>query len=86
MSLDLLHRRLVVAMGLVALTAFAGGAGFEPLSTLLAALALALALVWQPGSGASLRLERFCYSSCAQKPSDRSRSPTTPVCTTSPSH
>ena len=59
MSLDLLHRRLVVAMGLVALTAFAGGAGFEPLSTLLAALALALAFVWQPGFGVSLRLERF---------------------------
>ena len=36
MSLDLLHRRLVVGMGFVALTAFAGGAGFEPISTALA--------------------------------------------------
>ncbi len=59
MSLDLLHRRLVVGMGLVALAAFAGGAGFEPISTALAALALTLAFVWQPDSGISLRLERF---------------------------
>ena len=59
MSLDLLHRRLVVGMGLVALAAFAGGAGFEPISTALAAFALILAFVWQPDSGISLRLERF---------------------------
>ena len=59
MSLDLMHRRLVVGMGLVALAAFAGGAGFEPISTALAALALTLAFVWQPDSGLSLRLERF---------------------------
>ena len=59
MSLDLLHRRLVVGMGLVALAAFAGGAGFEPISTVLATVALTLAFVWQPGSGVSLRLERF---------------------------
>ena len=59
MSLALLHRRLVVGMGLVALTAFAGGADFEPISTVLAALALILAFVWQPDSGVSLRLERF---------------------------
>ena len=59
MSLDLLHRRLVVGMGCVALTAFAGGAGFQPISTALAALALALAFVWQPDSDLSLRLERF---------------------------
>ena len=58
MSLDLLHRRLVVGMALVALAAFAGGAGFEPISTVLAALALTLALVWQPDSAVSLRLER----------------------------
>ena len=58
MSLELLHRRLVVGMGLVALGAFAGGAGFEPISTVLAALALTLALVWQPDSAVSLRLER----------------------------
>ena len=59
MSLDLMHRRLIVGMGFVALAAFAGGAGFEPISTALAALALTLAFVWQPDSGLSLRLERF---------------------------
>jgi transglutaminase-like putative cysteine protease len=59
MSLDLLHRRLVVGMGFVALAGFAGGAGFEPVSTLLAALALTVAFVWQPDSGLSMRLERF---------------------------
>ena len=59
MSLDLMHRRLVVGMALVALAAFAGGAGFEPISTVLAALALTLAFVWQPDSGLSVRLERF---------------------------
>ena len=59
MSLDLLHRRLVVSMGLVALAGFAGGAGFEPVSTSLAALALILAFVWQPGSELSARLEHF---------------------------
>ena len=59
MSLDLMHRRLVVGMGFVALAAFAGGAGFEPISTALAALALTLAFVWQPHSSLSLRLERF---------------------------
>ena len=59
MSLDLLHRRLVVGMALVALAAFAGGAGFEPISTAFAALALTLAFVWQPDSGLSVRLERF---------------------------
>ena len=54
-----MHRRLVVGMALVALAAFAGGAGFEPISTVLAALALTLAFVWQPDSGLSVRLERF---------------------------
>lgn len=58
MSLELLHRRLVVGMGLVALAAFAGGAGFEPISMILAALTLTLALFWQPNSTVSLRLER----------------------------
>jgi len=54
-----MHRRLVVGMAFVALAAFAGGAGFEPISTALAALALTLAFVWQPDSDLSLRLERF---------------------------
>ncbi len=59
MSLDLLHRRLVVGMGMVSLAAFAGGAGFEPVSAILAAVALILAFVWQPGTELSVRLERF---------------------------
>ena len=59
MSLELLHRRLVVGMGLVALVAFAGGAGFEPLSAILAGIALCIALVWHPDRELSLRLEHF---------------------------
>ena len=35
MSLALLHRRLTVLMGLCGLAAFAGGAGFEPVSAIL---------------------------------------------------
>lgn len=59
MSIDVLHRRLAAGMGLVALIAFAGGAGLEPFSAVLAAVALILAFVWQPDSGLSTRLERF---------------------------
>ena len=59
MRLELLHRRLVVGMGLLALVAFAGGAGFEPTSAILAGVALVLALVWQPDDDLSLRLEQF---------------------------
>ena len=59
MRLQLLHRRLVVGMGIVALLAFAGGAGFEPTSAVLAAIALILAFVWQPDHELSLRLEQF---------------------------
>jgi len=59
MRLELLHRRLVVGMGLVALVAFAGGAGFEPTSAILAGIALGLAFVWQPDQDLSLRLEQF---------------------------
>ena len=58
MSLDLLHRRLTVLMGLAGLVAFAGGAGFEPISTLLGAIALGTAFVWQPDEELSARLER----------------------------
>lgn len=54
-----LHRRLAVVMGLAALLAFAGGAGFEPLSTLLAGTALVTALFWQPSPELSSRLERI---------------------------
>ena len=59
MSLELLHRRMVVGMGLVALVAFAGGTGFEPLSAILAGIALCLAFFWQPDHDLSLRLEQF---------------------------
>ena len=58
MSLRLLHRRLAVMMGLAGLVAFAGGAGFEPLSTLLAALGLGTALFWHPDPELSARMER----------------------------
>ena len=59
MSLRLLHRRLAVIMGLIALVAFAGGAGFEPVSALLATLALGTALFWHPDPDLSARMERI---------------------------
>jgi len=58
MSLRLLHRRLAILMGLTGLVAFAAGAGFEPLSALLAAVALTVALFWQPEPELSRKLER----------------------------
>jgi protein-glutamine gamma-glutamyltransferase len=58
MNLQRLHRRMAVSMGIAALVAFAGGAGFEPISASLAALALLLALFWQPDRGLSLKLEQ----------------------------
>ena len=58
MSLRLLHRRLAVSMGLTGLLAFAGGAGFEPISAALAALALATALFWHPDRDLSARMEK----------------------------
>jgi transglutaminase-like putative cysteine protease len=58
-SLSLLHRRLTVLMGLCGLIAFAGGAGFEPISTLLATAALLTAFFWQPDEALSARLERI---------------------------
>lgn len=58
MNLRRLHRRLAVLMGLAGLLAFAGGAGFEPVSTLLAGTALVTALFWSPSSELSSRLER----------------------------
>jgi transglutaminase-like putative cysteine protease len=45
-------------MGLAALIAFAGGAGFEPMSAALAAVVLVASLFWQPDSDLSARLER----------------------------
>lgn len=59
MNLRLVHRRLTVLMGLAGLVAFAGGAGFEPFSAVLATVALIVALFWQPEPGLSLRLERL---------------------------
>jgi transglutaminase-like putative cysteine protease len=58
MNLSLLHRRLTVLMGVAGLVAFAGGAGFEPVSALLATLALGVAFFWQPDEELSDRLER----------------------------
>ncbi len=58
MNLRLLHRRLAVMMGLAGLVAFAGGAGFEPVSTVLAGAALLGALFWHPPPKLSARLER----------------------------
>ena len=46
MNLRLLHRRLAVLMGLAGLVAFAGGAGFEPISALLATAALGTCLLY----------------------------------------
>lgn len=58
MNLRLLHRRLAVLMSLAGLAAFAGGAGVEPLSAVLAAGAMVTALFWQPDPALSLRMER----------------------------
>jgi transglutaminase-like putative cysteine protease len=58
MNLRRFHRRLAVLMAIAGLVAFAGGAGFEPLSALLAAVALGTALFWQPDGELSARLER----------------------------
>jgi transglutaminase-like putative cysteine protease len=59
MNLRRLHRRLAVFMGLAGLLAFAGGAGFEPVSAVLAGTALLAALWWHPGAALSARLERL---------------------------
>lgn len=59
MNLRLLHRRLAVLMGLAGLVAFAGGAGFEPVSALLATAALGTALFWHPDGDRSARMERL---------------------------
>ncbi|MDX1494857.1 MAG: transglutaminaseTgpA domain-containing protein, partial [Longimicrobiales bacterium] len=59
MNLRLLHRRLAVAMGLTGLLAFAGGAGFEWFSALLATVALVVAFFWHPDAELSARMERL---------------------------
>lgn len=58
MNLRLVHRRLAVLMAVMGLLAFAGGAGFEPVSSALATLALGTAFFWQPDPELSARLER----------------------------
>jgi transglutaminase-like putative cysteine protease len=58
MNLRRFHRRLAVLMGIAGLVAFAGGAGFEPLSASLAATALVAALFWHPDAELSQGLER----------------------------
>ncbi len=57
MKLALLHRRLAVLMGVAALFAFAAGAGFEPLASALALIALIVALYWHPSRELSARME-----------------------------
>lgn len=59
MNLRALHRRLAVVMALASLLAFAGGAGFEPVSAILAGTVLVAALFWRPSPELSARLERF---------------------------
>jgi protein-glutamine gamma-glutamyltransferase len=59
MTMALLHRRLAIAMGITALVAFSGGAGFEPLSAILAGTGLLVAIFWQPDTRVSLKLEQL---------------------------
>jgi transglutaminase-like putative cysteine protease len=59
MNLRRFHRRLAVLMSLAGLVAFAGGAGFEPASAFLAAIALVTAFFWHPDAELSYRLERI---------------------------
>ncbi|MEX2466646.1 MAG: transglutaminaseTgpA domain-containing protein [Gemmatimonadota bacterium] len=59
MNLRLLHRRLAVLMGMAGLLAFAGGAGFEPVTTALAFMALVAGLFWHPDPVRSARMERI---------------------------
>lgn len=58
MNLRLIHRRLAICMGFAGLVAFSVGAGFEPISAVLAALALAVGFFRQPGPELSRRMER----------------------------
>jgi transglutaminase-like putative cysteine protease len=58
-NLRLVHRRLAVLMGIAGLLAFAGGAGFEPLTTALAFGALVTGLFWHPDPERSARMERI---------------------------
>ncbi len=59
MNLRLLHRRLAVLMGIAGLVAFAGGAGFQPLTAGLAFTGLLAGLFWHPDPQRSRKLERL---------------------------
>jgi transglutaminase-like putative cysteine protease len=59
MRLARTHRRLAVLMSLASLLAFAGGAGVQAPSALLATAGLVLAIFWQPSPALSSRLERL---------------------------
>ncbi|MDT8367979.1 MAG: transglutaminaseTgpA domain-containing protein [Longimicrobiales bacterium] len=59
MTLETIHRRLVVVMALSALLAFAVGAGFSPLPVILAALALTAAFFRQPRPETVESIERI---------------------------
>ncbi len=59
MSLDRTHRRLSVALALSALAAFSGGAGFEPVGGLLAAVLLLAILVRPPNARVARVAERI---------------------------
>ena len=67
MSLRRIHRRLAVLMGLAGLLAFAGGAGFEPVSAAVAGTALLTALWWQPDPRLSVKLERLWLRRAIQR-------------------
>mgnify|MGYP001814977003 CR=1 FL=1 len=58
MRQDRTHRRLAVFMGLAGLVAFSGGAGVQPISSILAGGALVLSLFWLPQAETSARLEK----------------------------
>lgn len=59
MNLRLVHRRLAVLMSMAGLVAFAGGAGVEPISAILAGATLVTALFWHPDPELSSRMERI---------------------------
>lgn len=59
MNFPLVHRRLTVLMAMASLLAFAGGAGLEPFSAILAGSGLVIALMWQPSPALSTRMERL---------------------------
>ena len=58
-GLDRLHRRLIIVLALSGLVAFSASAGFEPISAILAGIALIVALVRPPGRTGAKRLERI---------------------------